>query len=144
MTDNLRTTTTKPAPMTAPKPAQPVAPSPAPTASKTEAPPVMGGAVTVDFIDAEGWTMSLTVTAASGIQAIEASQAVIKRLKEIGMRPKATTTVPPQANNDHSGAAPICGIHHKPMSLVKGPRGPFYSCHEKLEDGSFCPYKPAK
>jgi hypothetical protein len=38
--------------------------------------------------------------------------------------------------------APICAIHQKPMTLMTGKRGQFYSCHEKMQDGSWCRYKP--
>jgi hypothetical protein len=39
---------------------------------------------------------------------------------------------------------PTCAIHQQLMTLVNGKRGEFWSCHEKLEDGSWCPYKPPK
>ena len=39
---------------------------------------------------------------------------------------------------------PTCAIHGKPMVSVQGQKGQFWSCHEKLEDGSWCPYKPPK
>jgi len=39
---------------------------------------------------------------------------------------------------------PICAIHTRPMVSVQGQTGPFWSCHEKLEDGSWCSYKPPK
>jgi hypothetical protein len=39
--------------------------------------------------------------------------------------------------------APLCGIHHLPMKLMQGKRGAFYSCHEKMLDGSWCNYKPS-
>src|SRR3954462_3214252 len=38
--------------------------------------------------------------------------------------------------------APICKIHKVPMVQVQGRNGPFWSCHEKNEDGSWCHYKP--
>ena len=37
---------------------------------------------------------------------------------------------------------PICGVHQIPMVRVNGREGPFWSCHEKNEDGSWCSYKP--
>jgi hypothetical protein len=37
---------------------------------------------------------------------------------------------------------PICGVHHVPMVLVNGRKGPFWSCHEKNLDGSWCSYRP--
>ena len=36
----------------------------------------------------------------------------------------------------------ICGVHQLPMHLMNGKRGPFWSCHEKLSDGSWCNYRP--
>jgi hypothetical protein len=33
---------------------------------------------------------------------------------------------------------PDCTVHQQPMVLVKGRKGPFWSCHAKLEDGSWC------
>jgi hypothetical protein len=41
-------------------------------------------------------------------------------------------------------SAPICAIHKLPMVRVNGRRGEFWSCHEKLDDGSYCPYRPPK
>jgi hypothetical protein len=38
--------------------------------------------------------------------------------------------------------APICANHHIPMKLMHGKRGPFYSCHEKMPDGSWCKFRP--
>ena len=36
---------------------------------------------------------------------------------------------------------PICTIHNMSMVRVNGRKGPFWSCHEKLADGSWCSYK---
>lgn len=59
---------------------------------------------------------------------------------------------PVSRSNGHSAAAesapaeqaPMCAIHNKPMSKVQGAKGSFWSCHEKLTDGTYCPYKPPK
>ncbi len=50
------------------------------------------------------------------------------------------------ASNVNGGdeQAPICAIHNKPMAHVQGQKGMFWSCHEKLQDGTYCPYKPGK
>jgi hypothetical protein len=37
---------------------------------------------------------------------------------------------------------PECAVHHVPMQQVQGKRGPFWSCHEQNEDGSWCNYRP--
>ncbi len=39
---------------------------------------------------------------------------------------------------------PVCPDHQKPMVLVQGKRGPFWSCHERTADGRFCSYRPEK
>jgi len=39
---------------------------------------------------------------------------------------------------------PTCAIHTTPMVSVNGKQGQFWSCHEKLQDGSWCPYRPLK
>jgi hypothetical protein len=69
------------------------------------------------------------------------------KLKE---RSEPTTPTPaaPQAV-DHQDisptpAPPICAIHNVAMIRMHGQKGEFWSCHEKLEDGSWCPYKPPK
>ncbi len=49
--------------------------------------------------------------------------------------------------NDESTAevsAPTCEVHHVPMVPVEGKRGPFWSCHRRNADGSFCRYRPPK
>ena len=39
---------------------------------------------------------------------------------------------------------PTCAIHNKEMVRMNGKRGAFWSGHEKLDDGSWCPYRPPK
>src|SRR4051812_36192882 len=41
------------------------------------------------------------------------------------------------------GDAPICAVHQLPMARVSGRKGPFWSCHQKNADDSWCSYKPA-
>ena len=57
-------------------------------------------------------------------------------------------TVVEQANLDitpptQPSTAPRCGVHQSPMKLMQGKRGPFYSCHERMPDGSWCNYRPS-
>lgn len=48
-----------------------------------------------------------------------------------------------QGNDEQQdGSVPECAIHHVPMVLVQGKQGPFWSCHKKNQDGSWCSYKP--
>ena len=37
---------------------------------------------------------------------------------------------------------PICGVHDIPMVRVEGKKGPFWSCHERDDEGRFCSYRP--
>ncbi len=39
-------------------------------------------------------------------------------------------------------AVPVCPVHNAPMVKQEGKFGPFWSCHERNEDGSFCSYRP--
>lgn len=102
--------------------------------------------LSIEFVDAEGWPMTLTLTAPSGLAVIDAAAVAKKKLIAVGAKPKAQAPTPaagPAA--DQAGeAAPICAIHKTPMTKVNGKKGAFWSCHEKLEDGSFCPYRPTK
>ena len=40
--------------------------------------------------------------------------------------------------------APLCGVHSTPMTQVQGKHGPFWSCHQRTLDGSWCTYRPAR
>src|SRR3954447_14274703 len=40
--------------------------------------------------------------------------------------------------------APLCGVHALPMTQVQGRHGPFWSCHQRTLDGSWCTYRPAR
>ena len=37
---------------------------------------------------------------------------------------------------------PICAVHNLPMVKVQGKKGAFWSCHQKMPDGSWCNYRP--
>lgn len=39
-------------------------------------------------------------------------------------------------------AVPICAVHKVPMVKQDGRYGPFWSCHKRNPDGSFCSYRP--
>jgi hypothetical protein len=64
-------------------------------------------------------------------------------LKDAKAVPKVgtpTTVSLPTAETEEQ--PPICAVHQLPMVRVQGKRGPFWSCHERLPDGSWCRYKP--
>src|SRR3712207_441705 len=56
-------------------------------------------------------------------------------LKDSKAVPAPATTIvkDQQAQNEE---APICAVHQVPMVRVQGRRGPFWSCHEKNQNGS--------
>jgi hypothetical protein len=47
-----------------------------------------------------------------------------------------------EAEHELDGSPPKCVVHHVPMVRVQGQKGPFWSCHQKNADGSWCSYKP--
>lgn len=37
---------------------------------------------------------------------------------------------------------PTCAVHDLPMVNVQGKKGAFWSCHQKMADGSWCNFRP--
>ena len=35
-----------------------------------------------------------------------------------------------------------CAVHQVPMARMQGKHGEFWSCHQRMADGSFCSYRP--
>ena len=50
----------------------------------------------------------------------------------------ATTLVKAQ----ESEAPPVCAVHQVPIVRMRGRKGPFWSCHERMPDGRWCAFKP--
>lgn len=44
--------------------------------------------------------------------------------------------------NGNGESVPMCGVHQVPIVKIDGKHGPFWSCHQRNADGSFCSYKP--
>ena len=44
--------------------------------------------------------------------------------------------------NGESNPVPTCEVHGLPMTQVNGRKGPFWSCHQKNPDGTWCSYRP--
>ena len=56
---------------------------------------------------------------------------------------RATDGVPAAPDDpERAEEPPICAGHDLPMVRVQGRQGAFWSCHEKMPDGSWCSYKP--
>ena len=72
--------------------------------------------------------------------AIAAARGIYSQLLRDEDPPEAAT----QADSFDEEHPPICGVHQIPMVRVNGSRGPFWSCHEKNDDGSWCKYKPSR
>jgi hypothetical protein len=66
----------------------------------------------------------------------QAEQEPSDQVSKLEVRPKAEP--PAQLELE----PPICGVHQLPMVRVQGRKGPFWSCHEKMADGSWCSYRP--
>ena len=56
-----------------------------------------------------------------------------------GQRP--SNGQPAQAQDE---AAPVCAIHGKPMQRRSKDGRSWWSCNERLDDGTWCPYRPPK
>src|SRR4051812_39469331 len=68
-------------------------------------------------------------------------------LPEFDQSPSPTPPISPlriQQPDFHQPQAPVCGVHSTPMTQVQGKHGPFWSCHQRTLDGSWCTYRPAQ
>jgi hypothetical protein len=76
------------------------------------------------------------------------ARGIYLKLQERAKQSPAAPTFHISETVNHQVAAPeqppTCAIHNKPMVSVNGTKGQFWSCHEKLADQSWCPYKPPK
>lgn len=71
-----------------------------------------------------------------------ARAANINKLQSI--RPVKQELTAPTNGNGGDESVPTCAIHKTPMAKRQGKNGTFWSCPHKLDDGSWCPYKPEK
>jgi hypothetical protein len=61
-------------------------------------------------------------------------------LKDAKAIPTPATTLLRQQAEDEP---PVCAVHQVPMVRVQSRKGPFWSCHQKAPDGSWCSYRVA-
>lgn len=99
----------------------------------------------IEFVSRDGFTCRLTLHAPSGTMVLEQGGAAMAKLVQQQARPPAAApavvvSTAPAAEPDSS--APLCAIHHTPMERREGKNGKFWSCPKRLDDGSWCPYKP--
>src|SRR6476660_3618727 len=75
-------------------------------------------------------------------EALAWSKQVYDKLRERAQRNSPTPTSLPQVGArpqiDQVEQAPTCAIHQLPMTQMHGRKGAFWSCHQKLQDGSWC------
>ena len=93
-------------------------------------------------LDTNGWLEQFTVRAVS-------ERGFLQRVGQLKAQLNAQGYKPASRYNHSAGArenepAPVCAIHNKPMHQRQGKNGSFWSCAEKLGDGTYCPYKPPK
>ena len=118
---------------------------PAAPASFSEAP----ASVNVFATSPAGFTYQLTMRAARVADVLSQAAQLEAWLTSHNWTPgKATGKAVPgdAANSVQSEAAPVCAIHGKPMTrrTTKDGTRSFWSCSERLNDGSYCPYRPPK
>jgi hypothetical protein len=74
----------------------------------------------------------------------EALKEAVSWAKQVHTKLLATKQSDPQISNrsDQQQEAPVCAIHSTAMTWQQGKKGFFWSCHQKLPDGNWCPFKP--
>lgn len=65
-----------------------------------------------------------------------------QQLRALSKREPAESPASPTPAEQPPGAPPLCAIHQVGMIWQRGRRGFFWSCHERLPDGRWCPFKP--
>jgi hypothetical protein len=74
--------------------------------------------------------------------------AAVQQLRDAASDPEAVAfneaILHKLAQSQENGPVPICEMHQIPMVRMKGKHGPFWSCHQRNDDGSFCTYRPPK
>lgn len=116
---------------------------PAPAVAFSEAPASINTFVT----SPAGFSYQLTMRAARVGDLLQQARTLEAWLTENGWTPGKAPGKPSQgdaANSVQSEPAPVCAIHGKPMTrrTTKDGTRSFWSCSEKLADGTWCPYRP--
>jgi len=127
--------------------AVPDQPLPAAAPVADSAPPVpLSAMLEIEYVSAQGYPCRLTLHAPSGVAALEQGGAAMAKL--VAQKAQAPAPAPavvvsaPAGPAAEIGEAPTCAIHKTPMEKRQGKNGSFWSCPKKLDDGSWCPYKP--
>lgn len=89
----------------------------------------------------DGFEEQWTVRSADSKDFIGKVQGLKKYLNEHQYQP-STRRGKVQEPAQVAGEAPVCAIHKTPLEKRNGKNGTFWSCPKRLDDGSYCPYKP--
>jgi len=107
---------------------------------------------TARYTSPEGFDCMLTLRGTEVKAVMGQAKAAVEAMVKAGCKPQASrppASASSNGNGNGEGRAedtpPICAIHHTPMQKRQSKSGGyFWSCNQKLEDGSWCPYKPPK
>lgn len=115
--------------------------SPAPAQTWTEAP----ASATLRVVTPTGYEVLLTTRAGRMSDLLTQLTTLETWLVDHQWQAAPTGKGKPQASQgDADEHAPVCAIHGKPMTrrTTKDGTRSFWSCSEKLADGTWCPYRP--
>lgn len=98
----------------------------------------------VYYIAPDGSREQFTVRKTDAGEYVKSIAGIKEHLAKLGYKPDVRLARDTANDTANGEAAPICGIHNKPMTKRnrKDGSGTFWSCGEKLQDGTWCPYKP--
>ena len=93
-------------------------------------------------VDGRHTVTMTTDDAADTKAALACGRALYEALLKRYGAPEPTQGVSAEDADAGRAETPMCAVHEVPMVRMEGKRGPFWSCHQRTEDGSFCSYRP--
>ena len=117
--------------------------APTAPASFSEAP----ASVNVFATSPAGFTYQLTMRAARVADVLSQAAQLESWLTSHNWTPGKPASKASQgdaANSVQTEPAPVCAIHKTPMTRRSKDGRSWWSCSHKLDDGSYCPYRPPK
>ena len=108
-------------------------------ANFTEAP----ASATVEAFDASGRRWLLTTRAATTSELLTRLPVLAGWLDDHGWQARATSKTS-QGDALPGENPPLCAIHKTPMQRRSKEGRSWWSCSHKLDDGTYCPYRPPK
>jgi hypothetical protein len=103
-------------------------------------------AITTYALSPNGYECIVIARAETSDGALEQFETMTLKMQQAGYAPLIESRFgksAPAQTTQPTGNAPICAIHNAPMNWMPSKHGGgFWSCHVRLPDGSWCPYKP--